>query len=358
MSTRVGTITLLEGGACRGGVLSSIGNTPLIRLEKLFRHAPFEVWAKLEGHNPGGSAKDRPACQIIEKALEEGLVQAGSVVVEATSGNMGIGLAQACAYHGLRFIAVVDPKTAPQNLQILRVYGAELDMVSEPCPVTGELLHAKYRRVEELLELHPGAFWPDQHANWANPEAHYRGTIREIVEALEGAPDYLFVATSTCGTLRGCADYLREHALHTTVVAVDARGSVIFGGPRSRRLMPGLGAGEPPAIWKPGLADQVEYVTDLDCVRGCHALVRTEAVLAGGSSGGVITAVRRLAPQITRGATVVAVLPDRGERYLDTVYSSEWVMRHLDADVSEATRIDYATDNLDMEKDAWSTAIC
>jgi cysteine synthase A len=352
MSTRVGPITLLEGGL-RRGVLSAIGNTPLVRLEKLFRDAPFEVWAKLEGLNPGGSAKDRPACRIIEQALEERLIDRDTVVIEATSGNMGIGFAQACAYHGLRFIAVVDPKTPRQNLRILEVYGAELDMVSKPDPATGELLQAKVKRVAELLELHPNSFWPDQHGNLANPQAHYDGTIQEVVEALDGAPDYLFVATSTCGTLRGCADYLRDNGMSTVVVAVDARGSVIFGGPRGKRLMPGLGAGEPPAIWDAGLADQVVYVSDLDCVRGCHVLVREESVLAGGSSGGVITAVQRLARRIPAGATCVAILPDRGERYLETVYSREWVREHLGADLFVWNH-NHTHENT---RQAWTTAI-
>ncbi len=311
------------------GILSTIGHTPLVRLTRVLRDCPFRLFAKLEGFNPGGSAKDRPASHILQEAMRTGAVKPGTVVIESSSGNLGIGLAQVCRYWGLRFICVVDPKTTIQNIRILKAYGAEIDLVSEPDPVTGEFLQARINRVQTLLETIEDSFWTNQYANLANAQAHYRTTMQEIATELDGRVDYLFVATSTCGTLRGCAEYVRDHHLDTRIFAVDAHGSVIFGGKPAKRLIPGHGAARRPELYCAGLASECVRVTDLDCVVGCRRLVRSEAILAGGSSGGVIMAVEQVKERIPRGATCALILHDRGERYLDTVYSDEWVAEHF-----------------------------
>lgn len=156
----------------------------------------------------------------------------------------------------------------------------------------------------------------------------------EIVEAVGRDIDYVFLATSTCGTLRGCADYLRAQGMTTKIIAVDAIGSVIFGLPAGKRLLPGHGAGIVPKLFRPDLAADVVHVSDLDCVVGCRRLVQTEAILAGASSGGVISAVDRMIAEkrIPSPSRCVVVLPDRGERYLETVYSDSWVESHLGAE--------------------------
>jgi cysteine synthase A len=312
----------------REGILSAVGNTPLIKLSRLFSDVDFHVYAKLEGFNPGGSTKDRPAINIIQQGIDSRAIHPGSVVVESTSGNMGIGLAQACSYFGLRLICVVDPKTTIQNIRLLRAYGAEVHMVMEPDPNTGEYLQARLERVHELLKSIDNSFWPNQYANSLNPDAHHR-TMAEIERELDGRVDYLFCATSTCGTMRGCAEYARKHFLKVKTIAVDAVGSVIFGGEKSKRLIPGHGAAVRPSLYQDDLADQVVLVTDLDCVVGCRRLVRSEAVLAGGSSGGVIMAIDQIKSVIPKDANCVAILPDRGERYLDTIFSEEWVLEHF-----------------------------
>jgi 2,3-diaminopropionate biosynthesis protein SbnA len=311
-------------------VLTTIGSTPLVRLGRLFERRPFTVHAKLEMCNPGGSIKDRPAQAMLDQAWRSGAIGPGSVIVESSSGNMGIGLAQACRHHGLRFICVVDCKTTAQNLQVLRAYGAEIEVVTEPDPLTGELLKARLDRVERLCAAIPGAFWPNQYVNRENPAAHHRTTIAEIVADLSRI-DFLFVATSTCGTVSGCGAYLREHGHATRVVAVDAAGSLIFGQAPARRLVPGLGAGMQPPLLDRSLIDEVVLVDDLDCVVGCRRLVAREAILAGGSSGGVLQAVEKLAHRIPEGAVCVVILADRGERYLDTLFSDAWVHRHFGA---------------------------
>jgi cysteine synthase A len=198
----------------------------------------------------------------------------------------------------------------------------------EPDPVTKEYLQARINRVRQLLDTFPNSFWPNQYENVFNARSHYH-TMREIVEELGAAPDYLLCATSTCGTLRGCAEYVRKQGLKTKIVAVDAVGSVIFGGQNLKRLIPGHGAAIRPALYCDDLADECVHVTDLDCVLGCRRLVRHESILAGGSSGAVVVALEKVRDRIPDGATCVAILPDRGERYLDTIYSDEWVAEHF-----------------------------
>jgi len=309
-------------------VLSAIGNTPMVRLKRLFPFANLNLYAKLEMLNPGGSLKDRAAFNVIRQGVESGEIKPNSTVIESSSGNMGIGLAQACSLYGLRFICVVDPKTTEQNIRLLKTYGAEVDRITEPDPQTGEFLRARIKRVKHLLSTMADSFWPNQYANLYNSGAHY-WTMDEIATELAGEVDYLFCSTSTCGTLRGCAEYIRSRDLRTKIVAVDALGSVIFGGSPAKRLIPGHGAGIQPPLYQPNLAQQVVHVTDLECVVNCRALARSEALLAGGSSGAIIAAVRKCITSIPSNANVVVILPDRGERYLDTIYSDWWVQENL-----------------------------
>jgi cysteine synthase A len=308
------------------GILSTVGGTPLIELERLIPGFTSRVYAKVERFNPGGSVKDRSALNMVVKRIRTGeLIPGRSTVIESSSGNLAIGLAQICGYYGLRLICVVDSRTTRQNIGILRAYGAEVEIVTEPDPVTGELLPARLRRVADLVAETPDAYWPDQYANPLNPQAH-ETTMREIAEALDGKVDQLVVAAGTSGTLGGCAEYIRRHHLTTVVNAVDAIGSVLFDSPvNCVRLVPGHGASVTPKLLRPSDADRVVHVADLDCVVGCRTLVRREAILAGGSSGAVVAALARLAPDIEPGSNVVVILPDGGDRYLDTIYDDAWV---------------------------------
>lgn len=312
------------------GVLSAIGNTPLVKLSRIFPELPFNLYAKLEGHNPGGSMKDRPALSIIRHAIEAGLITSDTIIIESSSGNMGVGLAQACAYYNLRLICVVDPRTTSQNIKLMQAYGAEIDMTEAPDPQTKEFLQARLNRVRTLLATHKNSFWPNQYANVYNPVSHHQ-TMDEIVNALSGKVDYVFCATSTCGTLRGCAEYVRAHDLRTKIYAVDAKGSVIFGGQSARRLIPGHGAAVIPELYQNDLADSCVHVSDVDCVVGCRRLVRSEAILAGGSSGGIVMAVEEVRSTIPDDANCVLLFADRGERYIDTIYSDAWVTEHFGA---------------------------
>lgn len=312
----------------KSGILSTVGNTPLIKLDNVFQHDDFQLFAKMEMFNPGGSVKDRPAVNMLKNAFKLGDIQAGDTIVESSSGNLGIGLAQASGVLGLRFICVVDPKTTAQNIKILRAYGAEVEIVTEPDPATGDFLPARIARVQSLLASIPNSFWCQQYANHNNALAHHQ-TMDEIVTALDGKLDYLFCSTGTCGTLRGCAEYIDNHNLHTKIIAVDAKGSVIFGDKRAKRLIPGHGAARVPELFRPGLAERCIHVTDPECIVGCYHLLRSESILAGGSAGATIAAIAKTRAEIPRGATCAVILCDRGERYLDTIYADSWVQEHF-----------------------------
>lgn len=302
----------------------------MVALRKCFPDLPFHLFGKFEGLNPGGSAKDRSADLMITHAIESGALRPDGVVVESSSGNMAIGLAQACCYRGIRLICVIDPKTSPHCAKILQAYGAEVVSVLGSDRETEEFLQARLACVQRLLREIPGSYWPNQYASAHNARAH-RETMREIVEGLEGKLDYLFCPVSTCGTIRGCYEYIQQHGLATKLIAVDAVGSIIFGGKRSPRLLPGHGNSIRPELADRLRIDQVVYVGDADCVAGCRLLVKAEGILAGASSGGAIAAVGKNSEGLPPDSNCAVILPDRGERYTDTVYCDEWVCEHFGA---------------------------
>jgi 2,3-diaminopropionate biosynthesis protein SbnA len=317
------------------GVLSAIGSTPLVALHRYLDAPAIRVWAKLEAANPGGSIKDRPALRMLTDALDRGLIAPGTTIIESSSGNMGVGLAQACRYYGMHLIVVVDARTHDTNVRTLRAFGADVRVVSRPDPQTGDLLAARLTLVRELLATTPGSHWPNQYANPSNAAAHADGTMREIDEALGGDLDYLFVATSTAGTLRGCCDYLQAQRRATRVVAVDAVGSALFGGQRAARDLPGFGAGVETELSRSARFDRLVRVSDLDCVLGCRRLVQREAIFAGGSSGAVGAALLTVAPSLPAGSRCALILPDGGAGYLDTIYDDDWVAGRLGCSAGE-----------------------
>lgn len=305
-----------------------IGNTPLVKLERIFSNQGINIYAKLEQFNLGGSIKDRPALMIIEQAMRERKIKQGATVIESSSGNMGIALAYVCLRYGLHFIAVVDPRTTKSNLKILEALGAKIEMVDWCGKTTGSYLESRFDRVKQLLNEIRESFWPNQHANENNPRAHHR-TMEEIDKALEEKVDYLFCAASTCGTLRGCVEYIKRKNMNTKIIVVDAEGSVIFGGASGNRLIPGHGSAIRPEIYREGMAHKVVYVNDAESVAGCRFLLKEEAIFAGGSSGAIVSGFVKFKTEIPENSNVVMILPDRGERYLDTIYNPEWVNNNV-----------------------------
>lgn len=312
------------------GLLDVIGKTPIIKLDEVFskKEYGFDLYAKMECLNPGGSAKDRSATSMLLNAYEDGIINEETVVIESSSGNLGIALAQLCLLLKIKFICVIDPKTTEQNKKLLRAYGATLDYVSTPDKVTGEYLQARLNRVKELLKEIPNSYHPNQYANLYNPFGHKKAA-KEIFHELGDDIDFIFVAVSTCGTMRGYSEYIQEYNLKTKIIAVDAEGSVIFGGERKKRLIPGHGAAVVPALFHDDLAYECIKVTDTDCIKGCYRLLNSESIFAGGSTGAIISAIEKYHDKIPEGSKCVFIVHDRGERYLDTVYSEEWVESHF-----------------------------
>ncbi|PZX61293.1 cysteine synthase A [Algoriphagus ratkowskyi] len=308
-------------------ILDTVGRTPLIRLNRLYPDNQLKIFGKMEAFNPGGSIKDRTALQLITHAMENGELKKGDTVVESSSGNMAIGLAQTCKYFGLNLEVVVDPMVNSQNVKIIKAYGGKVNYVTDPA-LEGGYLQARLDRVQEILAENPRSFWTNQYGNLQNPAAHQQ-TMHEIVKDLGYAPDYLFAATSTCGTLMGCTDYVRLNKLKTKIIAVDAVGSIIFGTPIGARKIPGHGAGRKSQFLDRKLISDVVHVNDEECVDGCHRLLNKEAILCGGSSGAVTFAVQKMAHSLPYGATVAMILCDRGERYLDTIYNPEWITKNI-----------------------------
>src|SRR2546423_1338369 len=295
-------------------VVACVGRTPLVELRRQFPPPGPTVIAKLELMNPSGSMKDRPAAFIVERGLADGTITAASHLVESSSGNFGIALATAARVHALDFTCVVDPKTTPATLRILNALGAEVEIVTDP-DEHGCYLGARLRRVAELCREGPDRVWINQYANERNWQAHYHGTAAEVLADLDRPLDCLVVPVSTTGTIIGLARRLRLAFPELRVVAVDASGSVIFGGPAGPRQIPGLGAGRRPELLAPGEIDEVVSVSDRDAVAGCRELAVSEGILAGGSSGAVVAAIARLRRQWPAGWQVLTVLPDRGDRY-------------------------------------------
>jgi cysteine synthase A len=303
----------------RESVLDCIGDTPLVRLRRLFSAAGTEVVAKLETLNPGGSIKDRPARHIVECGLRDGTIHRGTRLVESTSGNLGVALATVSRVHGLRFTAVVDPYVTPASLTIMRLLGAGIETVTEAA-APGGFPQSRANRVRDLLRVDPTAVWVEQYACARNLSTHFHTTGDELIEALDGRLDLLAVPIGSGATLMGTARRLRMTLPHLTVVGVDMVGSTLFGGPAGERTLPGAGPCLPSALLEPAAIDRVVYVTEAEAVAGCRRLLTSEGILAGPSSGSVIAAISAILPSLPRPVRIATVLPDRGERYLHEIF--------------------------------------
>lgn len=315
-----------------GDLYALVGGTPLAALPALSAEVGADVYAKLEGHNPAGSVKDRPASYILRRALEEGRIDSRSHVVESSSGNFGVGLAAACRQLGLRFTCVVDGNVTRVNRYLMEQLGARVEKVGSRGFEGGDL-GARLARVHEILAADPSAYWPNQYANAWNWRAHYVGTGREIVGQLRERSlraDFLFATVSSGGTITGCSRALKEAHAATRTVAVDIEGSVIFGGAPGPRHVPGPGSSRVPEILDRSCIDHFVRVSELEMIGGCRTLLRDEQLFVGGSSGAVVQGLRRFFS--TGGRTharpvVVVVFPDRGERYFQTLYDDAWIER-------------------------------
>ncbi|WP_380705817.1 PLP-dependent cysteine synthase family protein [Salinithrix halophila] len=306
-------------------LLDTVGQTPLIRLQNLVEDQDSELLLKMERTNPGGSIKDRPALYIIEEAERRGWLKPGGTIIESSSGNFGITLAMIGAAKGYRVIVLVDPKTTPVNLAMMKAFGADVRVVTEKDD-SGSYHKTRIALANRLHREIPGSFRPDQCFNPLNSEAHYRQTAQELMEQCQGKLDAVILTVSTGGQLGGFSRYFKEHAPHIRVIAVDAVGSTIFGGKAHSYLLPGMGLSwTPPNIDDLSRIDEIYKVPDEDAFLMCRLLARYEGVLGGGSTGAGLVVAWKLVQEWGSGKRIACLAPDNGERYLPTIYNDVWM---------------------------------
>jgi cysteine synthase A len=302
-----------------------------VDLRSIFGHPLF---LKCEGFNFAGSIKLKAATEMVKAAERAGILTPDSVLIESSSGNLGVALSVLAASKGYRFLCVTDSRCNLATRQLMVALGSQVHNIAEPDPVGG-FLGARLDYVRAMCASDDRYVWLNQYINPSNWQAHYYTTAPAIAHQFPRL-DVLFVGAGTTGTLMGCARYFREWHRGVQVVAVDCVGSVAFGGPPSRRMIPGLGTSVHPPLLDMSYVDDVVRVKEADTVRACHVLAR-HGFLFGGSTGTVVSgATSWLTRNDARGAIAVAIGPDLGERYLDTVYQSNWVEALYGPDVLDS----------------------
>jgi cystathionine beta-synthase len=305
-------------------VTAAVGDTPLVALDRLAADVRPRLVAKLEHMNPGGSVKDRIALPMIEAAERAGLLRPGGVIIEPTSGNTGVGLAQAAAVKGYRCIFVMPEKQSKEKRALLRAYGAEV--VICPTDVDADDERSYYRVSDRLARETPGAFKLDQYHNAANPEAHYTTTGPEIWEATEGRVTHFVVAVGTGGTVSGAGRYLKERSPSMQVVGADPAGSVYSGDAPRVYLTEGIGEDFWPTTYDPRICDVVVRVSDRDSMLTARVATAREGILMGESCGTVLWAALQVARELDDpDALFVVLLPDSGRNYVGKLYDDAWL---------------------------------
>ena len=283
-----------------------------------------DVFLKLEGLNISGSIKMKTAIGLVEDLEKRGLARPNeTVIVESSSGNLGIALSLVCAVKGYEFICVTDPNANRTNVRGMQLYGAKVIIVEER-DSAGGFLGTRIRTINQIVKSNPNAVWVNQYANVANKNVHAEQTANEIVREFEKV-DWVFVGTGTTGTLAGVSERLHEVYPKIKVVAVDPVGSVTFGGAPGKRKIPGIGTSRRPELADLANPDKVITIDEEKTVESCLSFVRDYHLLVGGSTGTVLAAIKELAPEFEPDDTIVAISPDLGEKYIDTVYDPVWV---------------------------------
>jgi cysteine synthase A len=293
-------------------VLALVGDTPMVRLNRLPRPGGATVLAKLESVNPGGSVKDRIAVAMLEAGEAQGRIKPGGTLVEPTSGNTGIGLAMAAAVKGYRLILTMPDDMSVERQRLLARFGAEIHLTPAIEGMTGAVFAA-----QEMVREHPDYFMPQQFENAANPEAHRRSTALEILEATEGRLDAFVVGVGTGGTITGVGEVLKAKVPGVHIVAVEpARSPVLSGGRARPHAIQGIGASFVPGVLNRAVIDRIIPVRDEDALAWSRRLAREEGLLVGVSAGAAAFAACLVAAELRPDQVVVTVLPDTGERYL------------------------------------------
>ena len=316
------TVALLSadraGGAGGTRVDATIGRTPVVRLERVVEPGMAEVWMKLEGLNPGGSIKDRTALGMIVDAEQRGVLRPGDRIVEPTSGNTGIGLAQVASARGYRLTLCIPSSMSDERKRTLRAYGAEL-VFTDP----ERRMLAAIEEAERIRDA-TGAWMPNQFANAANPRVHYETTAPELWEQMDGRIDAFVYGSGTGGTISGVGRFLKERVPDTLVVAVEpARSPVLSGGERGQHQFQGMGPGFVPANFDRSVVDRVMQAWEEAAFPLARRLAREEGLFVGMSSGAIAWAALEVARELGPDRRVLCIAPDSGARYLTTALFAE-----------------------------------
>ena len=295
-------------------ILDLIGETPMVKLQKVLPRRDLEIYLKLEYFNPGGSIKDRIALSMIKDAEQQGLLKPGSVILEPTSGNTGIGLALVATSLGYKVILVMPETMSQERRALLKALGAEIVLTPGSQGMQGAL-----EMTGKILEKNPDYFVPQQFSNKANPQAHRETTAREILEQTEGRISALVAGVGTGGTITGAGEILKKEVPGLKVYAVEPAGSAVLSGfPSGPHRIQGIGAGFVPSVLNRNVIDRIIPVTDEEAMETARRLAREEGILVGISSGAALYGAFKAAGELAPGARMVVIAPDTAERYLST----------------------------------------
>jgi cystathionine beta-synthase len=326
-------------------ILEAVGNTPLIRLNRLTRDLRASIWVKADYLNPGGSVKDRIGTSMIDEAERRGWLKPGGTIIEGTSGNTGVGLALVAAVRGYKAVFTITDKQSKEKIDLLKAMGAEVIVC--PTAVEPEDPRSYYSVARKLASDIPNSYYPNQYDNPMNPEAHYRTTGPEIWNDSEGKITHFVCGIGTGGTISGVGRYLKEKNPGVRVVGVDPVGSLYYdyfktGKTAKARtyVVEGIGEDFFPKTMDFKVLDDVLQVTDEECFLWTRRLAKAEGIFTGGSGGGCVLAALRVAEQLGPEAFVVAFLPDNGMRYLSKVYNDEWMRDHNYTEAGVALTVD------------------
>jgi len=302
-------------GESRGNqVIELIGNTPVVRLNKMAGKDDAAIWAKIESFNPGGSVKDRICLSMVEAAEKDKKIKPGAIIIEPTSGNTGIGLAMVCAAKGYRLILTMPETMSIERRMLLKAYGAELILTPG-----SEGMRGAVKRAEELAKENKNYFMPQQFKNPANPDIHRRTTAQEILRQVKESIDAFVSGVGTGGTITGVGEVLKSKYPGIKIVAVEPAASpVLSGGTPGPHKIQGIGAGFIPDVLNVKIIDSIITVKDDEAKETAVRLAEQEGLLAGISSGAAAFAALKVARELGKGKTVVVIFPDTGERYLST----------------------------------------
>ena len=310
-------------------ILDAIGNTPLVRLNKVSKGLKPTILAKLENLNPGGSVKDRIGVTMVEQAEQKRLLRPGGTIIEPTSGNTGVGLAMVAAVKGYKMIFVMPDKMSEEKRSILRAYGAKV--VVTPTNVPPESAEHYTKVAERLARETPHSYMPNQYENRANPDAHYRTTGPEIWRQTEGKVDVFVCGIGTGGTITGAGRFLKEKKKGLKVIGVDPEGSIFYPRFHGQNEEPhqykveGIGEDFMPGTLDMSIVDDVIQVSDADAFQMARRLAQEEGIMVGGSGGTAVQAALRVAERLDEHKIIVTLLPDTGRNYLSKLFSDKWM---------------------------------